>query len=155
MAQWRQAQGSFDSSGQSSLPFAKFGGSAQPSDVVDRAIEMLEIGDDERAERTKGGTLRVLNQAHWARRYLGLGRPDRRQPAADGGRLRSPAGTSRWMNRTMRARTNSSSVSGRSTAKSGAQPMRRASQRTLGSKARTTTWTVLPPTPRQHWSMRC
>lgn len=48
----------------------EFGGSAQPSDVVDRAIEMLEIGDDERAQRTKGGTLRVMNQAHWARRYL-------------------------------------------------------------------------------------
>lgn len=33
-------------------------------------MEMIDISDDERAERTSGGTLRVMNQAHWARRYL-------------------------------------------------------------------------------------
>jgi restriction system protein len=48
----------------------EFGGSAQPREVTDRVIEMLKIGDDERAERTKGGALRVDNQVHWARNYL-------------------------------------------------------------------------------------
>jgi restriction endonuclease Mrr len=48
----------------------EFGGAAPAAEVVDRASEMLQISDDERAERTKGGTLRVVNQAHWARRYL-------------------------------------------------------------------------------------
>lgn len=33
-------------------------------------IEMLDIPDDERAERTKSGALRVDNQVHWARNYL-------------------------------------------------------------------------------------
>lgn len=46
------------------------GGSASPRDMVDRAIELVGIGDDERAERTSSGSLRVDNQAHWARNYL-------------------------------------------------------------------------------------
>ncbi len=46
------------------------GGSAQPREVVDLVIEMLAIPDDERAERTKSGSLRVENQVHWARNYL-------------------------------------------------------------------------------------
>ena len=46
------------------------GGAAPPREVVDLAIEKLGIGDDERAERTKSGSLRVENQAHWARNYL-------------------------------------------------------------------------------------
>ncbi len=46
------------------------GGSAKPRDVVDLVIDELGIDDDERAERTKSGTLRVVNQAHWARNYL-------------------------------------------------------------------------------------
>jgi restriction system protein len=46
------------------------GGSAQPREVVDLVVEMLAIPDDERAERTKSGTLRVENQVHWARNYL-------------------------------------------------------------------------------------
>src|SRR5262249_8963406 len=31
---------------------------------------ILAIPDDERAERTRGGQLRVVNEVHWARRYL-------------------------------------------------------------------------------------
>ena len=46
------------------------GGSAKPADVVDLVVEMLAIGDDERAERMKSGSLRVDNQVHWARQYL-------------------------------------------------------------------------------------
>lgn len=46
------------------------GGSAKPREVVDLVVEMLEVPDDERAERTKSGTLRVDNQVHWARNYL-------------------------------------------------------------------------------------
>lgn len=48
----------------------ELGGSAKPRDVVDLVVEKLEIGDDERAERTKSGSLRVDNQVHWARNYL-------------------------------------------------------------------------------------
>jgi len=33
-------------------------------------LELVAIGDDERAERTKSGSLRVDNQVHWARNYL-------------------------------------------------------------------------------------
>jgi restriction system protein len=46
------------------------GGAAPAREAVDLAIEKLNIGDDERAERTKSGSLRVENQAHWARNYL-------------------------------------------------------------------------------------
>jgi len=46
------------------------GGSAKPREVVDLVLEMLEISDEERAERTKSGSLRVDNQVHWARNYL-------------------------------------------------------------------------------------
>ncbi|MGH9189422.1 MAG: restriction endonuclease [Acidimicrobiales bacterium] len=48
----------------------ELGGSAKPREVVDLVIERLEIPDDERAERTKSGSLRVVNQVHWARNYL-------------------------------------------------------------------------------------
>ena len=33
-------------------------------------VEVLEISDDERAERTSSGSLRIDNQVHWARNYL-------------------------------------------------------------------------------------
>ena len=46
------------------------GGSASPSDVVDSVVKALGISDDERAQRTKSGSLRVNNQVHWARNYL-------------------------------------------------------------------------------------
>lgn len=46
------------------------GGSARPREVVDLVLDTLEIDDDERAERTKSGSLRVANQVHWARNYL-------------------------------------------------------------------------------------
>lgn len=46
------------------------GGSARPREVVDLVVEMLGIPDEERAERTKSGSLRVDNQVHWARNYL-------------------------------------------------------------------------------------
>jgi len=46
------------------------GGSARPREVVDLVIEMVGVPDDERAERTKSGVLRVDNQVHWARNYL-------------------------------------------------------------------------------------
>jgi len=46
------------------------GGSAKPREVVDLVVEMLGLSDDERAERTKSGSLRVDNQVHWARNYL-------------------------------------------------------------------------------------
>ncbi len=46
------------------------GGSARPREVVDLVLDNLEIDDDERAERTKSGSLRVANQVHWARNYL-------------------------------------------------------------------------------------
>lgn len=48
----------------------ELGGSAKPREVVDLVVDMLEISDDERAERTKSGSLRVDNQVHWARNYL-------------------------------------------------------------------------------------
>jgi len=48
----------------------ELGGSAKPREVVDLVVEMLQVPDDERAERTKSGTLRVDNQVHWARNYL-------------------------------------------------------------------------------------
>ena len=48
----------------------EFGGSAQPREVASRVIEVVGISDDERAERTKSGVLRVDNQVHWARNYL-------------------------------------------------------------------------------------
>jgi restriction system protein len=48
----------------------ELGGSAAPREVIDLVVERLGIGDDERAERTKSGTLRVDNQVHWARNYL-------------------------------------------------------------------------------------
>lgn len=44
----------------------ELGGSAKPREIVDLVTEKLEIGDDERAERTKSGSLRVDNQVHWA-----------------------------------------------------------------------------------------
>ncbi|MGI9119842.1 MAG: restriction endonuclease [Acidimicrobiales bacterium] len=46
------------------------GGSARPREVVDLVVEMLDIPDEERAERTRSGSLRVDNQVHWARNYL-------------------------------------------------------------------------------------
>jgi len=46
------------------------GGSARPAEVVDLVLDMLDIGDDERAERTRSGSPRVNNQVHWARNYL-------------------------------------------------------------------------------------
>lgn len=46
------------------------GGSARSREVVDLVVEMLDIPDAERAERTKSGSLRVDNQVHWARNYL-------------------------------------------------------------------------------------
>lgn len=46
------------------------GGTAKPRDVVDRVVEIVSVNDDERAERTKSGSLRVENQIHWARNYL-------------------------------------------------------------------------------------
>lgn len=46
------------------------GGSARPREVIDLVLETLEVPDDERAERTKGGSLRIDNQIHWARNYL-------------------------------------------------------------------------------------
>lgn len=46
------------------------GGEAAPREVVDRVTEMLELDEDELAERTSSGTLRVENQVHWARNYL-------------------------------------------------------------------------------------
>jgi restriction system protein len=48
----------------------ELGGSAKPREVVDLALDGLGIDDDERAERTKSGALRVHNQIHWARNYL-------------------------------------------------------------------------------------
>lgn len=48
----------------------EIGGSATPGEVVDLVVEKLQIPDDERAERTKSGVLRVDNQVHWARNYL-------------------------------------------------------------------------------------
>ncbi|MCA1695696.1 MAG: restriction endonuclease [Actinobacteria bacterium] len=48
----------------------ELGGSAKPREVVDLVLDTLAIGDDERAERTKSGSLRVANQVHWARNYL-------------------------------------------------------------------------------------
>lgn len=48
----------------------ELGGSAKPREVVDLALDKADIGDDERAERTKSGSLRVDNQVHWARNYL-------------------------------------------------------------------------------------
>jgi len=46
------------------------GGSARPREVIDLVLETVGVSDDERAERTKGGSLRVDNQIHWARNYL-------------------------------------------------------------------------------------
>ncbi len=48
----------------------ELGGSAKPREVVDLVLERSEIDDEERAERTKGGSLRVDNEIHWARNYL-------------------------------------------------------------------------------------
>ena len=48
----------------------ELGGSAKPREVVDLVLEKANINDDERAERTKSGSLRVDNQVHWARNYL-------------------------------------------------------------------------------------
>lgn len=38
--------------------------------MIDLVVEVLDIPDEERAERTKSGSLRVDNQVHWARNYL-------------------------------------------------------------------------------------
>ena len=46
------------------------GGSARPREVIDLVLESVGVNDDERAERTKGGSLRIDNQIHWARNYL-------------------------------------------------------------------------------------
>jgi restriction system protein len=46
------------------------GGAAEPREVVDLVLDHLDVPDDERAERTSSGTLRVNNQVHWARNYL-------------------------------------------------------------------------------------
>jgi restriction system protein len=46
------------------------GGEAAPREIVDRATELVGVSDDELAERTKSGVLRVENQVHWARNYL-------------------------------------------------------------------------------------
>lgn len=48
----------------------ELGGAARPREVVDLVLEKTEISDEERAERTKSGSLRVDNQIHWARNYL-------------------------------------------------------------------------------------
>lgn len=48
----------------------ELGGAARPREVVDLALEKLDLPDEERAEQTKSGSLRVDNQAHWARNYL-------------------------------------------------------------------------------------
>jgi restriction system protein len=48
----------------------ELGGSAKPREVIDLVVEKLGVPDEERAERTKRGTLRVDNQVHWARNYL-------------------------------------------------------------------------------------
>lgn len=46
------------------------GGEAPPREVIDRVQDLAGIDDDERAERTSSGSLRVHNQIHWARNYL-------------------------------------------------------------------------------------
>lgn len=48
----------------------ELGGAAKPREVIDLVLDSLDISDDERAERTKSGSLRVENQVHWARNYL-------------------------------------------------------------------------------------
>ena len=48
----------------------ELGGSAKPREAIDLVLDTLAIPDDERAERTKSGSLRVENQVHWARNYL-------------------------------------------------------------------------------------
>ena len=40
------------------------GGAAPPREVIDLAIEKLGIADDERAERTKSGSLRGCPRSH-------------------------------------------------------------------------------------------
>ncbi len=48
----------------------ELGGSAKPREAIDLVLDTLAVPDDERAERTKSGSLRVENQIHWARNYL-------------------------------------------------------------------------------------
>ena len=46
------------------------GGSATTSEVIDRAIELLQIPESEQEVALKNGQSRVRNQVQWARLYL-------------------------------------------------------------------------------------
>ena len=46
------------------------GGSGTSSEVTDRAIEQMNIPDEEQSVILKSGQSRVYNQVHWARMYL-------------------------------------------------------------------------------------
>ena len=48
----------------------ELGGSAKAREVTDLVIEKLGISEEEQEEELKGGSSRVRNQVHWARRYL-------------------------------------------------------------------------------------
>ena len=47
------------------------GGSATTSEVIDRAIELLQIPESEQEVTIKNGQSRVRNQVQWSRLYLG------------------------------------------------------------------------------------
>jgi restriction system protein len=46
------------------------GGESSAREVIDRAKELAGTTDDEQAERTSSGVLRLDNQINWARKYL-------------------------------------------------------------------------------------
>jgi restriction system protein len=46
------------------------GGSGTPSEIVDRAIELAGISEEEQEAVNKNGQSRIKNQVHWARQYL-------------------------------------------------------------------------------------
>src|SRR5437016_13635825 len=46
------------------------GGSGTTSEVIDRAIELLQIPESEQEDALKNGQSRVRNQVQWARLYL-------------------------------------------------------------------------------------
>ncbi|MDA8106066.1 MAG: restriction endonuclease [Nitrospiraceae bacterium] len=46
------------------------GGSGTPSEIVDRAIELAGISEQEQEAVNKNGQSRIKNQVHWARQYL-------------------------------------------------------------------------------------
>ncbi|HRE92051.1 MAG TPA: winged helix-turn-helix domain-containing protein, partial [Myxococcota bacterium] len=48
----------------------ELGGAGSVEEVWRRVIERLALSDDELAETTASGQLRVRNQFHWARFYL-------------------------------------------------------------------------------------